>query len=46
MLLTTPELELQWTTDKDVTARQLEAILSVRSLVDVAAGYSSGAGGV
>ena len=43
VLLTTPELKLQWTTDEDVTAHQLAASVSVRSLVDVAASYSSGA---
>lgn len=46
VLLTTPELKLQWTTDEKVTARQLASSVSVRSLVDVATSYSSGDGGV
>ena len=43
VLQTTPTLQLQWTTDEQaVTAAQLAASVTVRSLVDVAAGYSSG----
>ena len=42
VLQTTPELQLQWTTDEEaVTAARLAALVSVRSLVDVAAGYSN-----
>ena len=43
--MTTPELHLQWTTDEaGVTAARLASLVTVRSLVDVAAGYSSSAG--